>query len=52
MTHEWLVDLGSFYVFADDEDGATREALRFITTGDVEIDRIIDEGEIESNDHN
>jgi hypothetical protein len=46
MTHEWLVDLGSFFVYADTKDEAEKEALKLIDKGDVVIDQIIDEGEI------
>ena len=45
--HTYCVDLGSFFVEAKDEEDACNQAVERIKEGDVEIDQIIDEGEVE-----
>jgi len=45
---QYCIDLGSFFVEAEDEEEAEKKAVEMINEGGwVEIDQIIDEGEAE-----
>ena len=47
VKHQWLIDIGSFYVEAYTREEAEQQAMQNIRSGDVNIDQIIDEGPVE-----